>query len=121
VAENGSIFAVEDPYPVTQGHQLILPRSHVTDYFSMSQVEREFATQLLRVQKNRLQEEDSTITGFNVGMNCGDAAGQTVMHAHIHLIPRSKGVLLIREVKSGDASLRRWGIDLGGSCIVVYH
>ena len=58
---------------------------------AMSDDERGFANQLLRVQKNRLQENDPTITGFNVGMNCGEDSGQTVMHAHIHLIPRRKG------------------------------
>jgi len=46
---------------------------------------------LLRLLRNRLAESDRTIQGFNVGMNCGEIAGQTVMHAHIHLIPRRKG------------------------------
>lgn len=91
VVENGPVLAVEDGFPVTAGHHLIIPVRHVTDYFGMSEVERGHATELLRILKNRLQEEDGSITGFNVGMNCGADAGQTVMHAHIHLIPRRAG------------------------------
>jgi diadenosine tetraphosphate (Ap4A) HIT family hydrolase len=61
------------------------------DYFAMTDQERQDAQGLLRLLRNRLAESDRTIQGFNVGMNCGDVAGQTVLHAHIHLIPRRKG------------------------------
>jgi len=57
----------------------------------MTEQERQDAQALLRVLRNRLTEWDRTIRGFNVGMNCGEPAGQTVMHAHIHLIPRRQG------------------------------
>ena len=57
----------------------------------MTENERSDATELIRVLKNRLEQRDPTITGFNIGMNSGESAGQTVMHSHIHLIPRRKG------------------------------
>ena len=57
----------------------------------MVERERIDANNLLRILRTRIQREDATVTGFNVGMNCGEDAGQTVMHAHIHLIPRRRG------------------------------
>ena len=57
----------------------------------MTKTERDDATELIRVLKNRLESKDKTITGFNIGMNSGESAGQTVMHSHIHLIPRRDG------------------------------
>ena len=91
VYENGSVFAIEDKYPVTSRHLLVIPQRHVDDYFSMTVQERQHADELLRVLKKQILEEDSLVKGFNVGMNCGEVAGQTVMHAHIHLIPRRVG------------------------------
>ncbi len=91
VATNGSVFAVGDKYPVTQGHLLISPYRHTEDYFSMSQEERQHSEELIRVLRNKLIAEDKSVKGFNVGINCGKSAGQTVMHAHIHLIPRRDG------------------------------
>ena len=91
VAKNNSVFAMKDNYPVTEGHHLIIPFRHSENYFSMTTIERDDATKLIRVVKNKLESSDSTITGFNIGMNSGESAGQTVMHSHIHLIPRRKG------------------------------
>ena len=91
VAEHNSVFAIKDNYPVTKGHHLIIPFSHTENYFSMTDKEREDATALLKALKSKLEEGDPTITGFNIGMNSGETAGQTVMHSHIHLIPRRKG------------------------------
>jgi len=91
VAENNSVFAIKDNYPVTDGHHLIIPVRHTENYFSMSEVERNDATELIRILKNRLEKSDPSITGFNIGMNSGESAGQTVMHSHIHLIPRRDG------------------------------
>ena len=91
VAENNSVFAIKDNYPVSKGHHLIIPSRHTENYFSMSDNERSDAMELIRVLKNQLEESDSSITGFNIGMNSGESAGQTVMHSHIHLIPRRKG------------------------------
>ena len=76
---------------VHRGEGRELPRRHTADLFGMVERERIDANNLLRILRTRIQREDSTVTGFNVGMNCGDDAGQTVMHAHIHLIPRRRG------------------------------
>ena len=91
VETHGTVFALHDAHPVTPGHHLILPRRHALDYFTMTDQERQDAQDLLRVLRNRLAEQDRTIQGFNVGMNCGESAGQTILHAHIHLIPRRQG------------------------------
>ena len=91
VAENNSVFAIKDNYPVTDGHHLIIPVRHTENYFSMSEVERSNAMELIRILKNQLEESDPSITGFNIGMNSGVSAGQTIMHSHIHLIPRRDG------------------------------
>jgi diadenosine tetraphosphate (Ap4A) HIT family hydrolase len=91
VEAHGSVFALLDAFPVTPGHHLVLPRRHTPDYFTMTQQERQDAEALVRLLRNRLAETDPSIQGFNVGSNSGEVAGQTVMHAHIHLIPRRAG------------------------------
>ena len=91
LAENGSVFAIHDEHPVTPGHTLVIPKRHVPDWFEMTAVKRQHADELIRVIRGRVVAEDRRVTGFNVGSNCGSAAGQTVMHAHIHLIPRRAG------------------------------
>ena len=91
VKKYGSVFAVKDNYPVTKGHHLIIPYRHTENYFSMTRTEIEDANKLIVIIKNKLELSDSTITGFNIGMNSGESAGQTVMHSHIHLIPRRNG------------------------------
>lgn len=91
VAENNSVFSIRDNYPVSEGHHLIIPFRHTDNYFSMTETERNDSTELIRVLKNQLEESDNTINGFNIGMNSGESAGQTIMHSHIHLIPRRHG------------------------------
>jgi ATP adenylyltransferase len=91
IFENGSVFAAADKYSVTPGHLLVIPKRHAVDYFEMTIQERQHAEELLRVLKSKVLEDDPSVKGFNVGMNCGEVAGQTVMHAHIHLIPRRVG------------------------------
>jgi diadenosine tetraphosphate (Ap4A) HIT family hydrolase len=91
VAEHGSVWAIPDGYPVTNGHHLIIPKRHVADWFSLSAEERRDADVLIRTLARRLSDADPAISGFNIGMNCGESAGQTVFHAHIHLIPRREG------------------------------
>ena len=91
VAEYGTVFALLDKYLVTKGHHLIVTKNHVSDFFAMSDAERRDAEALLVVLKKQILEDDPSVEGFNVGMNCGEVAGQTIMHAHIHLIPRRVG------------------------------
>lgn len=91
LAENGSVYSIGDAFPVTPGHVLVIPKRHTRDFFTMTPEELRDAEELLRVLKDRALREDPTITGFNVGANCGESARQTVAHAHIHLIPRRDG------------------------------
>lgn len=86
-----SVVAISDQYPVTKNHLLILPKRHVKDYFSLTLQEKLHADTLLQICKNMILEGDSSVTGFNIGVNCGEAAGQTIFHCHIHLIPRRDG------------------------------
>ncbi len=91
VIEYGSVFAICDKYPVTKGHHLVISKRHVSDYFAMSYIEKREAEALISLLKRQILKDDPTVLGFNIGMNCGEVAGQTVMHAHIHLIPRRVG------------------------------
>jgi diadenosine tetraphosphate (Ap4A) HIT family hydrolase len=91
VAYHGTVFAIDDKFPVTPGHLLIIPRRHVADCFAMSEAERRDAESLLVLLRERTLAGDPLVTGFNVGINCGQSAGQTISHAHIHLIPRRNG------------------------------
>jgi diadenosine tetraphosphate (Ap4A) HIT family hydrolase len=91
VSEYGSAFAIKDNFPVTKGHHLIIPKRHSQNYFSLSENERYDAENLIRILQKKISESDSSVTGFNVGANSGESAGQTIFHAHIHLIPRRDG------------------------------
>lgn len=86
-----TVLAILDKYPVTYGHHLIIPKRHTEDWFSLSDKERRDSDSLIQIIKNKLSESDETITGFNIGVNCGESAGQTIFHTHIHLIPRRNG------------------------------
>jgi diadenosine tetraphosphate (Ap4A) HIT family hydrolase len=86
-----TVYAISDQYPVTEGHSLIIPFRHTPDFFAMNSDERSDAFELVERLREKLLSDDPSIVGFNLGMNCGQAAGQTVMHAHIHLIPRRGG------------------------------
>jgi diadenosine tetraphosphate (Ap4A) HIT family hydrolase len=88
---HGSVATILDTNPVTEGHHLVIPVRHVLDFFDMSDTEARDAHAALHELRSRLQQADPRIAGFNVGMNCGSAAGQTIFHAHIHLIPRRPG------------------------------
>jgi diadenosine tetraphosphate (Ap4A) HIT family hydrolase len=68
-----------------------MPKRHAADYFELTQAEINAINQLMTQQKDILQQSDKSIDGFNIGMNCGEAAGQTVFHCHVHLIPRRRG------------------------------
>ncbi|PUB19269.1 diadenosine tetraphosphate (Ap4A) HIT family hydrolase [Yoonia sediminilitoris] len=91
IAENELCIAIEDGFPVTQHHTLIIPKRHVADYFDLYQPERNAIETMLHVQRQRILDQDPKVTGFNVGINAGVSAGQTVFHVHVHLIPRRDG------------------------------
>jgi diadenosine tetraphosphate (Ap4A) HIT family hydrolase len=91
IVENNLAYAISDGFPVTEGHTLFIPKRHINDYFGLVQAEVNAINSLMTAHKNVLQAKDSSIEGFNIGMNCGEVAGQTIFHCHAHLIPRRKG------------------------------
>jgi diadenosine tetraphosphate (Ap4A) HIT family hydrolase len=91
IAENNLALAIRDGFPVTPLHSLVIPKRHVPTYFELSQSELKACDSLLHKIKETACVEDSAIAGFNIGMNAGEAAGQTVFHCHMHLIPRRHG------------------------------
>jgi ATP adenylyltransferase len=90
VSENNLCYSINDKYPVTEGHSLIIPKRHFDDYFEIRQPELNSINVLIQETKEILLAKDSSISGFNIGVNSGLDAGQTIMHTHIHLIPRRK-------------------------------
>jgi diadenosine tetraphosphate (Ap4A) HIT family hydrolase len=91
VLENDLALAVLDAFPVTEVHALVIPRRHFADFFEMTVEERKACWELLGRMREKLHTQDASITGFNVGVNIGASAGQTVWHCHVHLIPRRDG------------------------------
>ena len=91
VAENSLAYSVRDGFPVTEFHTLFIPKRHTPEYFDLTQAETNAINSLMIEQKKLIQEQDRTVEAFNIGMNCGESAGQTVFHCHVHLIPRRKG------------------------------
>jgi len=89
--ENNLAMAVRDRFPVTELHTLIIPKRHVTSYFELERPEQSACNELLEAEKWAIQARDDSVTGFNVGVNVGRDAGQTIPHCHIHLIPRRHG------------------------------
>jgi diadenosine tetraphosphate (Ap4A) HIT family hydrolase len=84
------VYARRDGYPVAPGHLLIVPYRHVADYFDTSAEEQAEILQMVNRAREWLQRVYAP-DGFNIGVNSGVAAGQTVLHAHVHLIPRYRG------------------------------
>lgn len=88
--ENRNSMAFYDRSPVNEGHMLIIPKNHKENYFNLSQIELLDIHSLLHECKKYLEKKYNT-QHFNIGWNCGEASGQTVFHAHCHLIPRYAG------------------------------
>lgn len=91
IAENELALAFRDGFPVTEYHTLIIPKRHVSDYFDLFQPERNAMQTLMQQQRTLIIQSDPSVTAFNVGINAGADAGQTIFHCHMHLIPRRKG------------------------------
>ena len=85
-----NFFIIRDSSPVTSLHSLVIPKRHIVSYFECYKDEYEEIPLVLYTQKTELKLTDDSITGFNIGMNIGKDAGQTVFHFHIHIIPRRK-------------------------------
>ena len=88
--ESALLIAFSDGFPVSPGHALIIPRRHEPDWLALSAAEHAEAWQLVELVRRRIDAERHP-DGYNVGVNCGHAAGQTVDHAHLHVIPRYLG------------------------------
>ena len=91
IEENELAIAIKDNYPVSKLHALIIPKRHVEDYFDLSKDELRACNILLKYIRDDILKDDPSVGGFNVGVNSGAIAGQTVLHCHIHLIPRRAG------------------------------
>jgi diadenosine tetraphosphate (Ap4A) HIT family hydrolase len=98
LAANERALAVADAFPVAVGHTLVIPKRHVGCFFDLDLSEVEAVFRLLRLTRQWLDKMHHP-SGFNVGVNIGFAAGQTIMHAHVHVIPRYKGD--VREPEGG--------------------
>ena len=107
--QNELAYAIRDAFPVTPLHTLVIPKRHVQSYFELDFAELEACNRLLYREKAAIEREDGDVQGFNVGVNDGEAAGQTISHCHIHLIPRRKHDVKdprggVRNVISGRAA-----------------
>ena len=83
-------FSARDSYPASPGHTLVIPRRHVASFFDLTPEEVAACMGLIKEEKKRIDEEFNP-DGYNIGVNVGPAAGQSIFHVHIHLIPRYKG------------------------------
>jgi ATP adenylyltransferase len=91
LASNSLAYAIRDTSPVTPLHTLILPIRHVADYFELEPAESQAIAHLLQQTRREVLARDRAVAGFNIGVNIGAVAGQTIFHCHVHLIPRRPG------------------------------
>ncbi len=83
-------YSARDSYPASPGHAVVIPRRHVSSFFDLTPEEVAACMGLIKEEKKRIDEEFNP-DGYNVGVNVGPAAGQSIFHVHIHIIPRYKG------------------------------
>jgi ATP adenylyltransferase len=91
VAANDLAFAVRDIAPATPLHTMVLPRRHVASWFDLSEGERRAIDDLVEAVRRDILAHDAAVTGFNIAVNVGGDAGQTIFHCHLHLVPRRPG------------------------------
>ncbi len=99
--ENKLAYSSTDSYPVSEFHSLIVPKRHVETFFDLTKEEILACNELILKTKEKILKKDSSVKGFNIGTNAGMSAGQSIMHCHIHLIPRRKG-----DVKNPQGGVR---------------
>ena len=91
IYENDYAFVSYDSYPVSKFHSLIIPKRHIKNFFYLNDKELNACNELIKKIKLKIENDDNLVEGFNLGTNAGGVAGQTIMHCHIHLIPRRRG------------------------------
>ena len=91
IYENDYAFVSYDSYPVSKFHSLIIPKRHINNFFDLNDKELNACNELIKKIKSKIENDDNSVEGFNLGTNAGSVAGQTIMHCHIHLIPRRRG------------------------------
>ena len=89
--ENQLAYSSIDSYPISDFHSLIVPKRHVETYFELTNKEIQACNELILKTKEKILIQDSSVKGFNIGTNAGKVAGQSIMHCHVHLIPRREG------------------------------
>ncbi|KOY51945.1 HIT family protein [Polaribacter dokdonensis] len=90
IFKNELFFIIKDQFPVSPGHLLIISKGIKKDFFELSLEEKEKLPKMIDKAKQLIKQEYNP-DGYNIGMNCGDSAGQTIFHFHCHIIPRYKG------------------------------
>ena len=88
--KNDLAAALSDIYPVSPGHTLIVPRRHMEDFLELTQQEQEAVWSLVAPVRNKIESLHAP-SGYNIGVNIGEAGGQTIAHTHLHVIPRYAG------------------------------
>jgi diadenosine tetraphosphate (Ap4A) HIT family hydrolase len=91
LASNNLAFAISDAFPVSPGHTLVVPRRVIANWFEATREEREALFDLVDKVRKQLDAGATPPQGYNIGVNVGEAAGQTVPHLHVHVIPRYRG------------------------------
>ncbi|MDC0046490.1 HIT family protein [Candidatus Pelagibacter sp.] len=89
--QNDLAYASYDSYPVSDLHCLIIPKRHIKDYFELNNEELVACNELIKIVKDEIYAKDKSVKAFNIGSNIGKISGQSIMHCHIHLIPRREG------------------------------
>ena len=89
--QNDLAYASYDSYPVSDLHCLIIPKRHIKDYFDLNNDELIACNELIKIVKQEIITKDKSVKAFNLGTNIGKISGQSIMHCHIHLIPRREG------------------------------
>ena len=90
IYEDSTWIAIEDGYPVSKGHTLLIPKRHCKTYFDLNYLELVSVGVTIGIVKMMLDTKYKP-NGYNIGVNCGEASGQTIPHCHIHIIPRYNG------------------------------
>ncbi|WP_307803019.1 HIT family protein [Frigoribacterium sp. PvP032] len=107
VADNALVFAIRDAHPVSPGHTLVIPRRAIASWFDATPDEVAAMAEVVGIVKGQLEMAHHP-DGYNVGFNDGAAAGQTVFHAHLHVIPRFDG-----DVASPEGGVRHVVVGRG--------